>query len=131
MTTAGRQYPENEAPPLPLEAFDFERPLRAWGFGEPLFDRNKTRPADGPQSQHVHNVFGVCLRQPIGALEPNHCNSITSHAVNLQQLVKKLSFIVVAVAADWSWQNQALERLGEIIVVADALGRCRCVATCT
>ena len=28
--------------------------------------------------------------------------SVTSHAIDLQQLVKKLSFIVVASAADWS-----------------------------
>ena len=83
---------------------------------------------DGPQSHHVHNVIGAILRQPVGVLEPNHCHSITSHAVHLQQL---FTVIVVAVAADWSWQNQTLERLGEIICVAEALGRCICLATCT
>ena len=45
------------------------------------------------------------------------------HAVPVQQLVKKLSFVVVALAADWSWQNQTLERLGESMYVAEAIVR--------
>ena len=84
---------------------------------------------DGPQSHHVHNVIGAILRQPVGVLEPHHCHSITSHADHLQQLVTVI--VVVAVAADWSWQNQTLERLGEFIFVAEALGRCIFLATCT
>ena len=75
-----------------------------------------------------NHLRGHRLRQPMGVLEPTHCHSITSHAVNLQQL---FTVIVVAAAADWSWQNQTIERLGEIVFVAEALGRCRMLATCT
>ena len=82
MTTAGGQYPEDEAPPLRVETYSFVRPLQARGLPKLCFDPNGVRPADGPQSQHVHNVFGAILRQPNGVLEPNHCRSITSHAVN-------------------------------------------------
>ena len=64
-----RACPRNEAPPLPVEASSFVRPLRAWGFGEPLLDRSRAHPADGPRSQHVHNMFGVFLHQPIGVFE--------------------------------------------------------------
>ena len=80
-----RTCPRNEAPPLPVETSSFVRPLRAWGFDEPLLDRSWNHPADGPQNQHVHNVFGVCLRQPVGVLENQHlqfnhqpCSSLTT-----------------------------------------------------
>ena len=84
---------------------------------------------DGPQSHHVHNVIGAILRLPCGRVRSHHCPSITSHAVQLQQWFSVI--VVVAVAADWSWQNQTLERLGEFIFVAEALGRCIFLATCT
>ena len=64
-----RTCPRNAAPPLPVEASSFERPLRACGFDEPLLDRSRAHPADGPQSQQAHNVFGVFLRHPIGVFE--------------------------------------------------------------
>ena len=62
--TSRRTCSQIEAPPLTVGASSFVRPLRAWEFDEPLLDRSRAHPADGPQSLHVQNVFGEFLRQP-------------------------------------------------------------------
>ena len=114
---AGVQYLEDEAPPLTVEASSFARLFMSHG------DWRRTSKPSRPQRDWCDSPSAR------GRVRSHHCPSITSHAVHLQQWFSVI--VVVAVAADWSWQNQTLERLGEIIFVAEALGRCICLATCT
>ena len=90
-----RKCPQNDAPPLSLEASKFVRPLRALGFDEPLLDRSRAHPADGPQSQHAQHVFGGFLRQPQAQQSIDQ-----SPAMQLTYMFKKISFLVVTLAAD-------------------------------